>query len=71
MSCCACKGSCIGDARFVKLGFRQEGGFIGEHDRDNRMPLPDHISARPEDLASLIDGMVAFDRGRRRKGSMR
>ncbi|MER9234688.1 Fic family protein [Mesorhizobium sp. M0622] len=53
----------LGDARFVKLGFRQEGGFVGEHDRDNRMPLPDHISARPEDLASLIDGMVAFDRG--------
>lgn len=54
----------LGDARFVKLGFRQEGGFVGERDRDNRMPLPDHISARPEDLASLIDGMVAFDRGR-------
>ncbi|PAQ09074.1 Fic family protein [Mesorhizobium temperatum] len=53
----------LGDARFVKLGFQQEGGFIGEHDRDNRMPLPDHISARPEDLASLIDGMVAFDHG--------
>ncbi|TGQ32744.1 Fic family protein [Mesorhizobium sp. M00.F.Ca.ET.216.01.1.1] len=54
----------LGDARFVKLGFRQEGGFVGEHERDNRMPLPDHISARPEDLVSLIDGMVAFDRGR-------
>jgi hypothetical protein len=27
------------------------------------MPLPDHINARPEDLASLIDGMIAFDRG--------
>ncbi|SIT57122.1 Cell filamentation protein Fic [Mesorhizobium prunaredense] len=52
----------LGDARFVKLGFRQEGGFVGAHDRDNRMPLPDHISARPEDLESLIDGMVAFDR---------
>jgi hypothetical protein len=23
----------IGDARFVKLGFRQEGGFVGEHCR--------------------------------------
>jgi Fic family protein len=53
----------IGDARFVRMGLRQEGGFIGEHDRDSRMPLPDHISARPEDLPSLIDGMVAFDRG--------
>ena len=27
------------------------------------MPLPDHIDARPEDLSSLIDGMIAFDRG--------
>ncbi len=53
----------IGDARFVKLGLRHEGGFVGEHDRDTRMPIPDHISARPEDLPSLIDGMVAFDRG--------
>lgn len=53
----------IGDARFVRLGFRDEGGFVGEHDRETRMPLPDHISARPEDLPSLIDGMIAFDRG--------
>ena len=53
----------IGDSRFVKLGLREEGGFIGEHDRDTRMPIPDHISARPEDLRALIDGMVAFDRG--------
>jgi hypothetical protein len=53
----------IGDARFVELGFRQEGGFVGEHDRETRMPLPDHISARPEDLPALIDGMIEFDRG--------
>lgn len=53
----------IGDARFVRLGLRREGGFVGEHDRETRMPLPDHISGRPDDLASLMDGMVAFDRG--------
>jgi hypothetical protein len=53
----------IGDARFVQLGFRDEGGFVGEHDRETRMPLPDHISAQPDDLPSLIDGVVAFDRG--------
>jgi len=40
----------IGDARFVKLGVRSEGSFVGEHDRDYRSPLPDHISARPDDL---------------------
>jgi hypothetical protein len=53
----------IGDARFVKLGLRDEGGFVGEHDRETRAPIPDHISARPDDLPSLIDGMVAFDQG--------
>jgi hypothetical protein len=54
----------IGDARFVKLGLREEGGFVGEHDRETRFPIPDHISARPDDLRSLINGMAAFDRGR-------
>jgi Fic family protein len=53
----------IGDARFVRMGLRQEGGFVGEQDRDSQMPLPDHISARAEDLPSLIAGMVAFERG--------
>jgi hypothetical protein len=53
----------IGDARFVRLGPREEGGFVGEHDRESRMPIPDHVSARPDDLRSLIEGMAAFDRG--------
>lgn len=52
----------IGDARFVHLGLRREGGFVGEHDRENRMPIPGHISARPDDLGLLIEGMIAFDR---------
>jgi Fic/DOC family len=53
----------IGDSRFVKLGLREEGGFVGEHDRETRMPIPDHVSARPEDLHALIDGMSAFESG--------
>ena len=52
----------IGDERFIKLGFRREGGFVGPHDRESRMPLPDHISARHEDLDALVGGMVAFAR---------
>jgi hypothetical protein len=52
----------IGDARFVHLGLRVEDGFVGQHDHDTRMPVPDHISARHEDLRSLVDGLVAFDR---------
>ena len=51
----------IGDARFVEMGLRKIGGFVGEHDRLTRMPIPDHISARPEDIGSLMDGMIAFD----------
>lgn len=51
----------IGDERFVKLGLRDEGGFVGEHDRETRRPIPDHISARPEDLSSLVKGLLAFD----------
>ncbi len=53
----------IGDSRFVPLGLRKQGGFVGDHDRDSRMPLPDHISARAVDLRSLIDGMIEFERG--------
>ena len=51
----------VGDARFTPLGFRNEGGFIGEHDRENRLPLPVHIGARHEDLSSLIAGMIDYD----------
>ena len=53
----------IGDARFVRLGLRKEGGFVGEHDRETRLPIPEHVSARPGDLESLINGMTSLDRG--------
>jgi len=53
----------IGDARLVALGVRKVGGFVGEHDRQTHMPLPDHICARPDDLGSLISGMIAFEQG--------
>jgi hypothetical protein len=51
----------IGDERFVKLGFRIEGGFVGDPDRDTQRPIPDHISASHEDLTSLVSGLIAFD----------
>lgn len=51
----------IGDTRFVHLGLRVEGGFVGDHDRRSGEPIPKHISARAEDLPSLVDGIVAFD----------
>ncbi|QOZ66559.1 Fic family protein [Bradyrhizobium arachidis] len=55
------QGIVIGDERFVKMGFRKEGGFVGEHDRDTQRPIPDHISARHEDVPSLMAGLIAFD----------
>ena len=48
----------IADNRFVELGYRTEGGFVGEHDRSTGMPMPDHISARAEDLESLLSGLI-------------
>ncbi len=48
----------IADNRFVKLGYRTEGGFVGEHDRSTGVPMPDHISARTEDLESLLSGLM-------------
>jgi len=52
----------IGDARMVHLGLRKEGGFLGTHDRKTREPIADHISARAEDVRSLVEGIVAYDR---------
>ena len=54
----------IGDARFVRLGLRQEEGFVGEHDRRSGAPIPAHISARAEDLGSLMEGLLEFSSGK-------
>lgn len=51
----------IGDARFVRLGIRKEEGFIGSHDRNTMEPIPSHISARWEDLDSLMAGLIDYD----------
>lgn len=48
----------IENPRFLKMGYRTEGGFIGERDRDTFSPLPDHISAKQDDLASLMNGWL-------------
>ncbi len=47
--------------RFVTLGLRQEGGFIGAHDRITGLPQPEHISARWQDVERLLDGIIALD----------
>jgi len=48
----------IDDTRFTKMGFRKSGGFVGEHDRESGAPIPDHISARCQDLDQLINGLT-------------
>ncbi len=48
----------IENTRFVDMGFREKGGFVGEHDRTTGEPLPGHISAKPQDLPKLINGLV-------------
>ena len=48
----------IENSRFVRLGYRTEGGFVGGHDRQTGDPVPDHVSARWQDLESLMSGLL-------------
>jgi len=48
----------IENPRFVGLGYRKEGGFVGDYDRQTGAPIPEHISARHEDLEKLMDGFI-------------
>lgn len=52
----------LGGSAFVRPGLRTEGGFVGEHDRDTAVPIPEHVSARPEDLPSLMGGLITLAR---------
>lgn len=51
----------IDNDRFIHMGFRIEGGFIGQHDRHTGDPIPEHISARWQDINALIAGMLNAD----------
>ncbi len=48
----------IENKRFTKMGFRTEGGFVGDRDRTTGEPIPDHISAKAEDLEQLMGGLI-------------
>lgn len=50
-------GVLIEDTRFVQLGLRENGVFLGERDRFQD-PLPEFIGAKPEDLADLMAGLI-------------
>ena len=48
----------IENDRFTTLGFRHEGGFVGEYDRTTGEPIPDHISARWQDVERLTEDLI-------------
>jgi len=48
----------IEDRRFVDMGWRKEGGFVGVHSRVTSKPVPDHISAKWQDIPKLMDGLL-------------
>ncbi|NJB82065.1 Fic family protein [Wenyingzhuangia aestuarii] len=48
----------IENSRFIEMGIRKKGGFVGEHDRVTGDPLPEHISAKWEDVPQLIHGLI-------------
>lgn len=60
----------IGEARFTRLGWRTEGGFVGGRDRETNAPLPDHISAQPDDIDPLMRGLIAYAARNEREGAM-
>jgi len=49
----------IENGRFVDMGLRKKGGFVGEHDRTTGEPIPDHISAKWQDVEQLIGGLIS------------
>lgn len=48
----------IENPRFIELGYRKKGGFVGAYDRNTMEPLPDHISARSQDLKTLMNSLL-------------
>lgn len=52
----------IENPRFLNLGYRRKGGFVGEHDRNTGEPIPDHISAKWQDLEILMDGLLQTEK---------
>jgi len=51
------QGVLIEDQRFVHVGLRPDGIFLGGRDQ-NGDPLPEFIGARPADLQDLLSGML-------------
>jgi hypothetical protein len=58
----------IEDTRFTKAGLRPDGVFLGERDHEGD-PLPEFIGARPDDLQTLMQGLIAAN-ARMREGDL-
>jgi Fic family protein len=52
----------IQNKRFTKMGIRDQQGFIGDRDRVSKDPIPDHISAKHQDLEVLMEGFIAAEK---------
>ena len=48
----------IENTRFVHMGLRKQGGFVGAHDHQDGTPIPDHISAKHQDIDILVNGLI-------------
>lgn len=60
-------GVLIEDNRFIKVGLRQDGVFLGERDRYGE-PLPEFIGACPDDLENLTAGLIEANTRMREAG---
>ena len=52
----------IENTRFIEMGLRKKGGFVGEHDRTTGEPIPEHISARWQDIETLAAGLITTNK---------
>ena len=60
-------GVLIEDNRLIRPGLRPDGVFLGERDHENN-PLPEFIGARPDDLKSLMEGLIEANARMREDG---
>ncbi len=42
----------------IQMGYRVEGGFIGDYEEITYEPRPEHLSAKAKDLDSLMNGLI-------------
>jgi Fic family protein len=51
----------IEDFRFTHFGYRNAGGFVGEHERSTGLPIPEHISAKWQDIGDLMGALITVE----------